>query len=362
MAASYIEMFEEEIYPPAFEIFAAGVVESFDLNQEKVIRSLKATMDGYMDQLCRRQEAGLAGSVAQIILSLLYTTVGEKGVEFQIDSYEEEGFLYGEILLSERFTVSWLGGELSLLTELLKKRVAEERLGRYIRPAQLERMKLRVLGSLLSYFASRFRYLAWDILDRKQLAKLKKEETFTLSMGEYRDWQKVIFALRPAVDIFNCEPTTDFIFRSFPAVYYEKKSFQKLDICNTRFTDCTFRDCVLEECRINDCIFDGCSFQNVLFGNTQMRACLLLDSSFCECRFQEVDFSSEQSRIPGNREGEIYYEPAEFLACAITECTMTNSDLRNVLVKDCDLHDLVLEASVVDGLGFGQEEMISLKE
>ncbi len=60
MAGSYIEMFEEELYPPVFQAFAAGVVEDFDKNREKITRTLKSILSGYLDSLCKMQEAHLA--------------------------------------------------------------------------------------------------------------------------------------------------------------------------------------------------------------------------------------------------------------------------------------------------------------
>lgn len=42
MAGSYIEMFEEELYPPVFQAFAKEVVEDFDKNREKITRTLRS--------------------------------------------------------------------------------------------------------------------------------------------------------------------------------------------------------------------------------------------------------------------------------------------------------------------------------
>lgn len=357
MASSYIEMFEEELYPPAFHSFAAEVVESFNEKQERITQTLKGVLNGYLEDLCRLQKARLAGSVAQITLSLLYTSLEEKGVEFRIDSYEEGGFLYTDTLLAERFPAPWLAGELSSLMEALEERVVEENLRRYIRPAGLERMKLRALRSLLYYFSSRFRYVMADALDRKRLAELKKEETFIISMGEYLDWQKVIFALRPEVDIFNCEAGSTFCFRRFSAICYEKKSFGNLDIHHARFTDCTFRDCTIGGCQMNDSIFDGCTFKNVEIRHTKMLGCLFIDCSLQECHFQEVSFYGNGADTDTKLED--YYEPAEFLACAITECRIENSDLTNVHAKGCDIQNLGIGSSAVYGSGFQEEEGVT---
>lgn len=362
MANSYLELFEEEFYPSAFRVLAKEVTRQFDEKQEKITLDIKNYLKGYLDDLCRLQEVKLAGSVAQITLSLLYTSFEEELVEFRIDSYGEGGFLYEDTLLTERFPAPWLAGQMGVLEKELEKRTVEEKLRRYIRPAEWERLKLRALRSLLVYFTSRFRYVIMDALDQKRLAKVKKEETFMISMGEYLDWQKVIFALRPEVDIFNCEAHTTFCFRRFSAVYYEGKNFRKLDIQQARFTDCTFQDCRIEGCQMHDSIFDGCTFKNVIISRTEMMGCLFIDCSFQECEFRKADFFAEGTAADRNTDREIYYESAEFLACAITECRIENSDLRKVHVKDCDIQGLDIGNSVVAGSGFLEDDRITWLE
>lgn len=350
MANSYLELFEEEVYPTAFQLLAKEVIRQFDEKQEKITLDIKNYLNGYLDDLCRLQEAKLAGSVAQITLSLLYSSFEAEKVEFRIDSYGEGGFLYEDSMLAERLPASWLAGQMNVLEKELEKRTVEEKLRRYVRPAEWEKLKLRALRSLLYYFSSRFRYVIMDALDQKRLAKVKKEENFMISMGEYLDWQKVIFALRPEVDIFNCEAHTTFCFRRFSAIYYEKKSFRKLEIRQARFTDCTFQDCRIDDCQMNDSIFDGCTFKNVVFSHTEMIGCLFIDCSFQDSHFREVTFYADSRQIT-----ETYYEPAEFLDCWIADCKIEDSDLTGCIVKGCDIHHLDIAKSSVENSGICAE-------
>lgn len=354
MANSYQEMFEEEFYPPAFRSLAREVIGRFNAGQEKITSDIKGYLNQYMDDLYRLQEAGLAGTVSEITLSLLYTSLEEKSVEFRIDSYGEGGFLYEDTLLAERFPAPWLAENMSTLSQELEKHVVEENLRRYIRPAQIERLKLRALRSLLAYFSSRFRYVIADALDRKRLARLKKGETFVITMGEYLNWQKVIFALLPEVDIFNCEAGTSFRFRRFLAIYYEGKNFQDLNLCDARFTDSTFRDCTMDGCQLNDCIFDGCTFKNVVITGTEMIGCLFIGCDLKEVYFQEVSFFADETK-----QEQAYYEPTEFLDCAITDCRIEKSDLSRCGVKDCDIHNLCISQSAAEASGFGKDERVT---
>lgn len=334
MAESYIEMFEETCYPPSFKKMALHTIWNFDGHQEEITENFKKILNRHMDQLCGLQNLQTSGEVEEITLSFLYTSMEQEGAEFRIDSYGEGGRLYGEEILSERFFAPWLTVYLDELSEELKLCVKENGLGRYIRPAELEKLKLRAVRSLLYYFSGRFRYVMADALDRKRLAALKKTGTFVIAMGEYQDWQKPVFALMPEVDIFNCGEQTMLDFRRFAAVYYKAKDFEGKRITNSRFTDCTFEDCRMEGCRMNDSIFDGCVFKNVEFRETEMTGCLFIDCEFQNVRFEKTAFDAAPSQ-----KMEEYCEPAEFYRCGFSDTTMENCLCSGCVVKDCDMGD-----------------------
>lgn len=353
MAESYIEMFEETYYPPAFKKMALHTIRDFDEHQEEITENFKNMLDRHMDQLCSRQNLKTSGMVEEITLSFLYTSLEQECAEFRIDSYGEGGRLYGEELLSERFFTPWLTVYLDELTDALKVCAEENSLRRYIRSAELEKLKLRAVRSLLYYFSSRFRYVMADALDRKRLAALQKTDTFVIAMGEYQDWQKPVFALMPEVDIFNCGEQTMLDFRRFAAVYYKDKDFEGKRITNSRFTDCTFEDCRMEGCQLNDSIFDGCVFKNVEWKETEMIGCLFIDCEFQNVRFEKIAFDADTSQ-----KTEEYYEPAEFYRCGFSDTAMENCLCSRCVVKDCDIENLVITASVAEKSDFLEDARI----
>jgi len=221
-----------------------------------------------------------------------------------------------------------------------------ESIRRFVRPAELEVLKLRAVRSLLYYFASRFRYIIADILDLKQMAKIKKEESFVIQMGEYMDWQKTLYAILPEVDIFNCEPNTLLSFRSFPAFYYQDKVFHGLNISNGRFMDCTFTDSVIEDSVMNDCIFSGCIFENMTIRKTRMIGSLFLDCIMKNCVWDEVTFYQE---TPEDAE---YYEPAEFYRCDMKENQFRECILVNCSVGECDIEKVTVCGGSAKDSGF----------
>lgn len=331
MAESYMEMFEETYYPLEFQKMALHTIREFDREQEKITEDIRDCLNRYMTDLVKRQEEERAAPVAEMIFSFLYTSLEQGNAGFRIDSYGEGGRVREETMLSGCLPAPWLDAYLEEMREGLNACIAENALGRYIFPAELEKLKLRALRSLLYYFSDRFRYVIQDALDKKMLARVRKAPAFVMEMGEYGDWQRPLFALLPEVDVFNCDENTALEFRRFAAVHYKNKSFRKLCMDNCRFTDCTFENSTIESCRMNDCIFDGCRFTDVTVRDTGMTGALFIRCDFLRCSFEEVSFLPENAA--GMRE---YYEPAEFYRCEFRGGTVKNCPGFESLLKECD--------------------------
>lgn len=352
MAESYIQMFQETYYPPVFLEMAAKTIKQFVESEEEIVKDWKGVLGRYMERLARQQEEEYTEPVAEIDISFLYTSLEEGHPRFRIDSYGEGGRVLQESMETTYLTAEWITCNLEEMTEQLKERARMESLRRYIRPAELEVLKLRAARSLLFYFTDRFKYAIQEILDLKSLARIKKAEVFVIQMGEYMDWQKTIYAILPEIDIFNCDKGTELRFRRFPAIYYQKKQFKNLNLCQSRFEDCTFCDTVIEGCCMNDCIFDGCSFENVTITGGQMAGSLFRNCTFHQVKFEHVLLWGIS--IEGH-EAE-YFELTEFSGCSFIHSVFQESLLPNCIVRNCEAQDLELLGGDIENAGFLEME------
>ena len=75
------------------------------------------------------------------------------------------------------------------------------------------------------------------------------------------DWQDIVYAALPEIDIFNHNMNVLLKQRDFFSKEYEKKMFINLDMSNSRFYNCIFKECTFDNCILNDCIFETCSFK-----------------------------------------------------------------------------------------------------
>lgn len=334
MAETYIQMFQEEYYPHFFRELADETIKQFVENEEKLIEQWKNSMCRYFERVIQLQKMKQAEPVSEIIFSFLYTSLAEQKTLFRVDCYGEAGHVFSDSMLTDYLPGDWLTGGLDELGEKLNACAAEEGLRRYIRPAEIEVLKLRAVRSLLNYFAMRFKYTIQEVLDYKVLAGMTKTEEFVISMGEYMDWQRPIFAMLPEVDIFNCDRDTGLQFRRFPAIYYRDKEFKDLVLNHSRFLDCTFTDVTIENCSMNDCVFEHCTFENVTIENTQMLGCSFLNCTHVNTLFDNVDFYEKDAQQ------EEYYEPVEWDRNELSSCRFHSCRLNHCIVTDCDVKNV----------------------
>lgn len=347
MAETYIQMFQEEFYPKIFRETAEETIRQYVKEEKHIIEQWQNGLSRYLDQIILLQKNGRAESVTEIDISFLYISLQERKSLFRIDCYGEGGRVMEESITTDYLPADWLTVQLDELVEKMTECAAGEGLRRYIRPAGIEVLKLRAVRSLLYYFAVRFKYTIREIIDFKRLAKVAKGNTFVIQMGEYMDWQRVLYAVLPEVDIFNCDKDTGLQFRKFPAVYYKEKKFKDLKLDQSRFLDCTFTDSVIQNCSMNDCVFEHCIFENVNIADVQMKGCSFLNCTFDQTRFCSVDFY-----INSKEQETEYFEPAEFDDCAVSSSQFQNCSLSNCIVTNCDFQEVVITGGCRESSGF----------
>lgn len=358
MSQTYLQMFKDQFYPVVFMEAAKKTIVSFGENEERIVESWRRELSLYLERIAALQQKEQAGPVAEITVSFMYTSLYEGKAVFRVDSYGDEGRVYGESMAAAFLSADWLVQELPSLKEELAACAAREGLRGVVRPAAFEVLALRAVRSLLYYFAGRFKYIVTKVLDEKYLARLKKGEVFVICIGEYLDWQNTVFAILPEVDIFNCGRDTKLQFRHFPAIVYRRKQFTDLNLSQSKFTDCTFEDVVIGECCMNDCTFDGCSFNRVTISGTQMAGSLFIDCVIREAKFEEVVFCGDGVR---GHEAE-YFAPVEFVGCTFSQADFNDCRLGGVNLTECEASEVVISSGDAAGSDFIKMEGVFVRQ
>lgn len=335
MAKTYIQMFQEEFYPGIFLEIANATIEQYIKKEAHIIEQWKNFLNKYLEQIIQLQQNNQAEPVSEIIFSFLYTSLKENTALLRVDCYGEGGHVLDESMWTDYLPVDWLVIKLQEMEQKLSECATAEKLRRYIRPAEIEVLKLRAVRSLLYYFTMRFKYTIQKVVDFKLLAKVAKTDNFFVQMGEYMDWQRPLLAILPEVDIFNCDNNTNLRFRKFPAIYYSAKRFQDLILDQSQFLDCTFTDSTIENCSMNDCVFERCSFENVRFETVELKGVMFVKCTFNNTVFNNVVFSRNTTESDAE-----YFEPVEFYRSGLTNCEFHNCGLSQCIVTDCDTQDV----------------------
>ena len=331
MEDKYILKFQEELYPKAFREAAEKTICYFNENEEQIAKEWRSKINQHIDVLVQMQEDSIAGNISEMDISFLYSSIGT-GASFRLDSYGEGGRVYSPSVYTTILDGSWLVVSLEQLGKKLAAYVSEEGIRRYIRPAYIETFKYRAAGSLLGFMATRFKYTSPLMLDTRKLARIKKCENFAICMGEYMDWQNVLYAILPSVDIFNCDEGISLRFRRFVAIYYSDKEFVRLELGQSKFTDCTFKDVTIEKCGMNDCIFDGCTFENVRVTNTKLAGSLFNKCKLSNVKFDKAIFTLQ--KLEGHEQE--YFEPAKFDNCDFTGYSFNECSMEECIIDSCD--------------------------
>lgn len=340
MADSYIEMFEETYYPPALLRLFQKTKEAFEEEQEEIQTKIGKELNSYLEILQKWQKEGLISPISEITISFLFTSYYFKQPVFQIDCYGAGGQVLRDSLLTEYIEADWLTRYIEEFQEELLEQAKKNSLGRFIRKAEMQVLGLRAVRSLLSYFSGYMKYWIPDKIDKRKLGKVQKEENFFITFGEYKDWQRPVLARLPEVDIFNSDSDTSFLFRTFRAIYYEKKSFVKLTLNFAVFKDCTFQNCKISFCRMNDCLFENCRFEEVTIENSEAIAGSYANCSFKKVKFEKAAFSDseKEEKIEVYKNTEFYhcrFQDTEWNQCDLSDSTLSSCEMEQIQVKEC---------------------------
>ena len=340
MAGSYIEMFEETYYPPAFLHLFQKTKEAIEKEQEEIQEMIGKGLNSYLELLQKLQKEEILPSISEITISFLFTSYYLKQPVFQLDCYGAGGQVLRDSFLTEYMQADWLTRYIEEFQEELLEQAKKNRLGRFIRKAEMQVLGLRAVRSLLSYFSGYMKYWIPDNIDKKKLGKLQKEENFFITFGEYKDWQKPVLARLPEVDIFNCDMDTSLLFRTFRGIYYEKKSLINLNLNFGVFKDCMFQNCEIRGCKMNDCLFENCKFEDVIIEQGENIAGSYANCHFDKVKFEKVIFSDskKEEKLEVYKNTEFYhchFQHTEWNECDLSDSTLSFCEIEEIQMKEC---------------------------
>ena len=309
-----LQEFEENEYQEITRQFMAKTVAYVRENAMAVIESIKTQLDSFMANIAKQQKIQMI-PVGQITLSLIRVSAWEEKKLIRMDAYDEEQ-LMGRNVAYQYIEADWLFTEWQAYYDSLKDAVKKNGKSLYIREASIRNLMGRSLKKLVYILASTLKYTFNDADYLEHFQECARAEGFIISVGEYMDWQKVLYAEPPEVDIFFNQDKHPLVFQKLENKRYRDKEFCELDLRHARFTHCDFIRCSFEDTDLSDVRFVDCRFKNV-----DMKSGKLYGASFIACIFENTDMEGiQKKRVPfaGQEEQETdVYREVVYRECLI---------------------------------------------
>ncbi|MDE7322755.1 MAG: pentapeptide repeat-containing protein [Lachnospiraceae bacterium] len=281
--------FEEKEYQEITRQFMAKTAAYVRENAMAVIERIKTQLDSFMANIAKQQKIQMI-PVGQITLSLIRVSAWEEKKLIRMDAYDEEQ-LMGRNVAYQYIEADWIFTEWQAYYDSLKNAVKKKGKSLYIKEASIRKLMDRSIKKLVYILAATLKYTLNDADYLEHFQECARAEGFIISVGEYMDWQKVLYAEPPEVDIFFNLDRHPLVFQKLENKRYRDKEFCELDLRHARFTHCDFIRCSFEDTDLSDVCFVDCRFKNV-----DMKSGKLYGASFIACILENTDMEGIQTK------------------------------------------------------------------
>ena len=332
--------YKKQCYKPVMQNYAESLLKHLAEHAEEVHKEFVGQLDAFLQSLCLLQEHKKLGEIQTISISFPYTLLDSGSPILLFEVYSETAPFMERAVLSREFSVSWMFSGWDNMLKELKEEAGRQGMNSVIRMPYIRSQAWGGARILLSIFSGIIKYHLYGLEEMRSFQELKKAEEFSLTFGEYMDWQRTIFRLRPELDIFFCEKDTDLRFCSFNDVWYEEKEFDALVLDDCRFEQCTFKNCRFSEVSFRDarflgCVFHDCRFENVILNGARFDGC-----SLERVRMEGIrtnSFSKDNTAI------EMPQGMTEWLGCFWGGVTLIKSDFSAGRFRGCQMEQIHTE-------------------
>lgn len=331
----FIIEFQNEIYETQAKKFIIETDKKIAKAERGIQSSFLSEIKKQWDKANKAQKGKNWPAISYASLSLLYTSVYFKRPQIRFDLYDED-WTVKEPLFTAYLDVPWLFSfwqehynDLQISAKELSSRITS----RYIKQSMWG--SVRLLAYLI---AQHFKYWSHYMVDDEAFDDLNKTSEFYITVGEYINWQDIVYAKLPFIDIFNCNINDSLEQRDFNECVYQHKQFDNLNLTGSRFYKCIFEESSFKNCVLNDCTFVDCHFKHNRLDTVQaygitVRHCLLDYNHFQKVNLG-INAQTNVQELPG------VYKVSEFINCSISNLRLDNCCLANTDFPDCVIKDI----------------------
>lgn len=338
--AAWEMQYKKQCYKPVMQRYAESLLTRLTEHAQEIHKELNGQLDAFLQSLCLMQEHKKLGEVQTISISFPYALLDSGSPVLLFEVYSDIAPFMEKAILSREFPALWMFLDWDSMLKELKEEAGRQGMNTIIRMPYIRSQAWGGARSLLSMLSSIIKYHLYGLEEIRSFQELKKAEEFSLTFGEYMDWQRTILRLRPELDIFFCEKDTDLRFCSFNDAWYEEKEFAALVLDDCRFKQCTFKNCRFSKVSFRDarflgCVFHDCEFENVILNGARFDGCSL--------ERVQMEGTCTNSFSEDNTTVEISQGMTEWLGCFWGEVTLLKSDFSASYFRGCQMEQVHTE-------------------
>lgn len=278
----YLAEFEKTCYEPVTTEFIRKTAEYLLDNNEDITKQITDELQGFMEKIGKMQKLQpiLAG---QIAISVMRTGIWSDKPLLRFDCYDA-GKEAGRNIAYQYMNADFLTTEWKNYRNALEQGVKQGGYERYIREAQIELYMSKAIERMIMLLIMQFKYYLADADCLKHFSEMLIEEGFLITIGEYLDWQKILFAMVPEIDIIANPDEQPLLFQKIEEKKYRGQALVNMDLTQARFKNCEFSKCTFDNLILNDVRFVNCLFRNV-----EMLSGTMYGATFIDCIFENVN-------------------------------------------------------------------------
>lgn len=276
-----IEQFEKESLPQIKHQYWQLNSQTFPKEMDSFVVALKekfADVFGKLGDIVQKKDC----RVGKITISLIRQSVREGKPRAVIEAFDRTG-ADKKRLYTDDMDISWLFSTWQTYREMLEKKVKQQMLSHIINQTYITWFMEKEITNLTMVLYHVIRTVLLDADEIDNFEKLVYPECFQISVGEYNDWQNVVFFVPPILKIDE-ENEFPLIYQRVENLNFGGKVFKNKDLTAAKFVNCGFERCTFDQVSLKEARFVNCRFQNVAMKNGTME-----NAGFIKCSLVDLD-------------------------------------------------------------------------
>lgn len=319
--------FFQECYFEEYKRFQTAVIEKTGKQGKVYIEQFKFMLKDFIKSV-KRYDFMIGKQIGSIEVSFLRQSVLSDKLIISFEAFDERQEL-GDCVAGYQLEVDWFQEELQEHKNRLLQARQNENWIREIREADIYVMLqstiagfIRGMVGLLKYSLETFPL--WEETQSFNRSKM----FFFVSVGEYRDWQYLIYVEREAFDLLTANTSDTCRYGKFEKCVYHGQAIENRDIRDSFFDRCTFEKVrftgsKVADCRFYDCVFYGCDLSGLDFTGAVFYNC-----KFDECNLQDTVWYDITNKLDFFRKTCI--GKTSFTRCGVDESTFADCSVEGL--------------------------------